>query len=233
MDLLFYPARAIDAGVWAGTLPAAEAARLPGAPLKIAGPHVVLMDRPAWNGTALTAPFAGISVLALGHGDTAIFLSAEAGRAAPACETPGANATAVPPTPAEAASPLPPLVPRRGRDRGADEVFVHACEELGPDLVRVARALLERIRATYDGALGQTDHPRKFVETPDNFWGVEVQPRRRAIKLIVRASEVRLLAAGLPYETERPPSYWAMRVRGDGDGDVETALKFLALARER
>jgi hypothetical protein len=226
MDLLFSPARAIDAGVWAGTLPAAEAARLPGAPLKITGPHVVLMERPAWNGAALSAPFAGVSVLALGKGDAAIFLSAEAGHAATARETPGATATAVQLAPAEA-----PALPRRNRDRGADEVFVHACEELGHDLVRVARALLERIRATQDGALGLTDHPRKFVETPDNFWGVEVQPRRRAIKLIVRTSEERLLAAGLPYEAERPPSYWAMRVHGDGD--VETALRFLALARER
>lgn len=221
MDVLFSPARVIDAGVWAGTLPAAQAARLPGAPLKIAGPHVVLMERPAWNGAALSAPFAGVSLLALGQGEAAIFLSADAGRAAAARETPATTA----------AIAVPPQVPRRHRDRGADETFVHACEELGPDMVRVARALVERIRDAHDGALGPTDHPRKFVETPDNFWGVEVQPRRRAIKLIVRASEERLLAAGLRYEAERPPAYWAMRVHADAD--VETALKFVALGRQR
>lgn len=218
MDVSFRQVRAIDAGVWAGRLAAAEAAKLPGAPLKIAGPHVVLVERPAWNGSALTAPFAGVSVLALGHRDEAIYLSAEAGCGAPARRAASAAVAEDAPT-------------SNPRDTGADETFIYQCDEIGSDMVRIARALMARIRATYDGALSQTDNPRKFVETPDNFWGVEIQPRKAAIKLIVRASEERMKASGLPYQSERPPAYWAMRVCGDRD--VESALRFLALAQER
>jgi hypothetical protein len=96
-------------------------------------------------------------------------------------------------------------------------------------MVRVGRALLTRIRALYDGALARAaGSPRLFVETPDNFWSVEIQPRRQAIKLVVRTTEEKLLRAGLPYDSERPPSYWAMKIVGDGD--VESALRFIALA---
>ncbi|MCE9524327.1 MAG: hypothetical protein K8S25_18050 [Alphaproteobacteria bacterium] len=67
----------------------------------------------------------------------------------------------------------------------------------------------------YPGVLAETENFKKFVETPDNFWGVEIQPRLGAIKLIVRADEERMKASGLAYQSDRPPSYWAMRVRED------------------
>jgi hypothetical protein len=80
--------------------------------------------------------------------------------------------------------------------------------------------------------LARTGSVRRFVETPDNFWGVEIQPRVGAIKLTVRAEEAKLKQAGLPYQSERPPSYFAIRsVRHDSD--VETAMTFLALAERR
>ena len=44
-----------------------------------------------------------------------------------------------------------------------------------------------------------------------------MQPRAVAIKLVVRTREDHLLRAGLPYEAERPPSYWAMKIYGDGE----------------
>lgn len=224
MDVSFRQVRAIEDGVWAGPLTAAEAARLPGAPLKIAGPHVLLLERPAWNGADLKAPFTGVSVLALGHGEVAIFLSTDAG--APT-HTAAAPPQAVAPDGGQdpAATPLPH---RRRRNTGDDEMFVYGLNEMGADMARIGRALLARIRATYDGALSHTGYPRKFVETPDNFWGVEIQPRRRAIKLTVRSSEERLKDSGLPYESERPPSYYAMRICEDRD--IETALKLLTFA---
>ena len=77
--------------------------------------------------------------------------------------------------------------------------------------------------------MAQTENFKKFVETPDNFWGVEIQPRVGAIKLIVRAEEAKLKQAGLAYQNDRPPNYWAMRVRDDRD--VEVALRFLAIAK--
>ena len=222
MDVSFGQVRAIDAGVWTGALSQGDAKRLPGAPLKIAGPHVLLLQRPAWDGQVLKAPFDGVSVLALGSGEAAIFLSAADARAA----TGDDHATTSPEAAAEA--PAPSLAPHRPGDTGDDEAFITELNEIGSDMARTGRALMTRIRAIHDGALARAASPRLFVETPDNFWSVEIQPRRQAIKLVVRTTEEKLLRAGLPYDSERPPSYWSMKIYGDGD--VETALEFLALA---
>jgi hypothetical protein len=233
MDVTFGEVRAVDTGVWTGPLSAVDAKRLPGAPLKIAGPHVVLLQRPAWDGAALKAPFENVSLLALGHGEAAIYLSAEAGARRAAA---GVIAAAPADAPAETATPITPEIatstpspsPRHPGDTGDDEAFIAGLDEIGSDMARVGRALLARIRALYDGALARAaGNPRLFVETPDNFWSVEIQPRRHAIKLVVRTTEEKLLGAGLPYDSERRPSYWAMKIYGDGD--VETALQFLAV----
>ena len=227
MQISFGPARVLDDGVWAGTLSEAEARRLPGAPLRSGGPHVVMLAAPAWNGAELRAPFDGVNVVALGAGETAIFLGVTA--AAPLtrarrAETRPARSTATAPQPA------PEAEQRTSEPVGAndDAAFVGECAQLGSEMERVAGALIARIRATHAGALKRQTNPRLFVETPDNFWSVEIQPRRSAIKLVVRTREDHLMRAGLPYEAERPPSYWAMKIYGDGE--IETALQFLAVA---
>ncbi len=228
MQISFGPARALDDGVWTGTLSEAEARRLPGAPLRSAGPHVVLLTAPAWNGAELRAPFDGVSVVALGAGERAIFLATAA--TAPACGPPSATkappANPAPPAPGPTPAPAPTAAePAATSD---DAAFVAECAQLGSEMERVAGALIARIRATHKGALKRQTNPRLFVETPDNFWRVEIQPRAVAIKLVVRTDEDALLRAGLPYQSERPPSYFAMKIYNDGD--IETALQFLAVA---
>jgi hypothetical protein len=106
---------------------------------------------------------------------------------------------------------------------------VAECAQLGSEMERVARALIARIRATYEGRLKRQTNPRLFVETPDNFWSVEIQPRAVAIKLVVRTDEDALLRAGLPVHSERPPSYWMMKVYGYGY--IEEALRFQAVSK--
>ena len=101
MHISFGPARVLDDGVWAGTLSEAEARRLPGAPLRSGGPHVVMLAAPAWNGAELRAPFDGVNVVALGAGETAIFL----GVTAPVARARGAEA---PPTRSAATAPRKP-----------------------------------------------------------------------------------------------------------------------------
>jgi hypothetical protein len=218
MDVSFGRVRALDAGVWVGTLKAAEAARLPGAPLKNTGPHVVPLDAAAWNGAELRAPFEGVRVAVLGAGDAAIYLSAAAAGTTHANGAPNAG------VPGEDAA----LPTQLQHGPGDDDAFVAALDEIGSDMARTGKALIARIRDRHAGALRRTPTPRLFVETPDNFWSVEVQPRRCAIKLVVRTSEERLLRAGLAYESERPPSYWAMKIYNDSN--IEAALRFLDTA---
>ncbi len=229
MQISFGPARALDDGVWTGTLSEAEARRLPGAPLLSSGPHVVMLTAPAWNGAELRAPFDGVSVVALGAGERAIFLSVTAA-AAPLAR---ASAAQTPPAgPAPAAPNTAPAADQTPTDAAAtndDAAFVAECAQLGSEMERVARALIARIRATYEGRLKRQTNPRLFVETPDNFWSVEIQPRAGAIKLVVRTDEYALLRAGLPVHSERPPSYWMMKVYGYGY--IEEALRFLAISK--
>lgn len=227
MHISFGPARVLDDGVWAGTLSQAEARRLPGAPLRSGGPHVVMLAAPAWNGAELRAPFDGVNVVALGAGETAIFLGVTA--TAPLARALGAERP-----PARSAATAPQPAPEAGQrtsehaDANDDAAFVAECAQLGSEMERVAGALIARIRASYAGRLKRQTNPRLFVETPDNFWSVEIQPRAGAIKLVVRTDEYALVRAGLPVHSERPPSYWAMKIYGDGD--IETALRFVAVA---
>jgi hypothetical protein len=229
MHISFGPARALDDGVWTGTLSETEARRLPGAPLRSRGPHVVQLTAPAWNGAELRAPFDGVSVVALGAGERAIFLATAS--AAPASGPPSAAkappANPAPPAPAPLAAPAPTATDAAATND--DAAFVAECAQLGSEMERVARALIARIRATHEGALKRQTNPRLFVETPDNFWSVEIQPRTGAIKLVVRTDEYALLRAGLPVHSERPPSYWMMKVYGYGY--IEEALRFVAVGK--
>lgn len=201
--LVFPDARAIDAGVWVGRATPEDLRRLPGAPLKIAGPHLVLLSEPVWTGRELRARVGGVTVVALGNGEAAVFLSATTEEPSPFGQT-------------------------TIGDAGDDNAFFGELAVLGSDMDRIGRALIARIRSRFAGALARTERPRRFVERPDNFWGIEIQRRAAALKLIVRAREERLAAAGLPYESERPPTYFAMTVRSDTD--MDPALRFLELA---
>lgn len=227
MHISFGPARALDDGVWTGTLSEVEARRLPGVPLRSAGPHVVMLTAPAWNGAELRAPFDGVSVVALGAGERAIFLAATAAAAplarASAAEATPTSAAPAAPTPA----PAPEQTPTEPTATNDDAAFVAECAQLGSEMERVAGAFIARIRASYAGRLKRQTNPRLFVETPDNFWSVEIQPRAGAIKLVVRTDEYALLRAGLPVHSERPPSYWSIKIHGDTN--IETALRFVAV----
>lgn len=163
MHISFGPARVLDDGVWAGTLSEAEARRLPGAPLRSGGPHVVMLAAPAWNGTELRAPFDGVNVVALGAGETAIFLGVTAAAplaSATNAKTPPARSAA---TAAEPEAEQRPSEPAAAND---DAAFVAECAQLGSEMERVAGALIARIRATHEGALKRQTNPRLFVETP-------------------------------------------------------------------
>lgn len=180
--------------------------------MRIAGPHVVLLDKPDWNGTDLRIALNAVSVLALGRDCEALFVSVGASDTT-AANPEGTSRTTVPAAPTAS---------------GNDALFLFALMELGSDLARIGAALMVRIRAIYPGALIPTEKPRRFIETPDNFWGIEVQPRKMMIKLIVRSSQERLRDCGLVYESERPPAYFSMRIQTDHD--IEPAMRFLELA---
>jgi hypothetical protein len=58
--------------------------------------------------------------------------------------------------------------------------------ELPPGLRDVGNLLLDQVRRRWAGELGLTQTPRKYVERPDNFWTVKIQPRVGTLALTVR-----------------------------------------------
>lgn len=179
-----------------------DAEHLPGAPIRVGGRHIVLLKEAAVEERELKAPMSAIQILALGDAREAIFIIDE--------------------------KPAPIPVRRLVQEKGDAAFLEKVGEEIGRERQRVATALLKRIRETYEGDLTPTENPRKFIESPDNFWAVEIQVRKEMLKFIIRANESVLSKSSIAYASERPPSYFYIKVAEDRD--IETALRFLALA---
>ncbi|MEU2614132.1 hypothetical protein ABZ570_21485 [Micromonospora sp. NPDC007271] len=76
--------------------------------------------------------------------------------------------------------------------------------ELPPDLRHLGEPLLAGVRERWPGNLNATASGR-FVETPDNFWTVKIQPRDKSLRLTVRGEPARLGAfAELGLKRDRP-----------------------------
>jgi hypothetical protein len=78
--------------------------------------------------------------------------------------------------------------------------------ELPPGLRSLGTTLLAEVRARWTGSLTRTKTTRKFVEKPDNFWTVTIQPRVQSLALTVR---------GEPRQYER---FSALEVKADQHG---------------
>ena len=50
------------------------------------------------------------------------------------------------------------------------------------------RQLLSAVRASYPGTLRLAPKSGKFVETPDNFWTIRIQPRDESFRITLRGN---------------------------------------------
>jgi len=64
-----------------------------------------------------------------------------------------------------------------------DKRFIH---DLPSSLTHVGILLLRTVRQEFRGRLRYYQPSNEYVETPDNFWAVQIQPRLEAIKITVR-----------------------------------------------
>jgi len=85
-------------------------------------------------------------------------------------------------TVSESAEPPQPAAPVAA-PRGGD---AHFLENLPSELRSLGEALLSAIRSHFAGQLRFHPKSRKYVETPDNFWTVTIQPRVRALQITIR-----------------------------------------------
>jgi hypothetical protein len=78
--------------------------------------------------------------------------------------------------------------------RGAATGDADFLAQLPPSLKELGDVLLASIRRHWMGDLRASPSGR-FVETPDNFWTVKIQPRDGSLRLTVRGEPERLAAA--------------------------------------
>jgi len=73
--------------------------------------------------------------------------------------------------------------PRCSAPQNGDALFL---SQLTPELTQLGISLLQFVRADSPGPL--VFHPRssKYVESPDNYWTVRIQPRDRSLRITVR-----------------------------------------------
>ncbi len=127
---------------------------------------------------------------------------------------------------AEAPPPNAPVATPRGGD-------AHFLENLPPELHPLGQSLLAAVRNHFAGQLKFHPKSRKYVETPDNFWTVTIQPRVRALQITIRGEPESFRK---PQRLELKPdmkSYSAFKVRGEQDLDEALAIIRQAGARGR
>lgn len=85
--------------------------------------------------------------------------------------------------------------------RSGDQEFL---AELPSSLRSLGSTLLAEVRKRWPGGLKSTPSGR-FIETPDNFWTVKIQPRDKSLRLTVRGEPERLGGvAELGLRADRP-----------------------------
>ena len=66
-----------------------------------------------------------------------------------------------------------------------DENFLNNLAKV-PTIESIGKKLLSRIRKRYSGSLRYYEASGRYVETPDNFWTIKIQPRDKSLSMTVR-----------------------------------------------
>lgn len=199
-----------------------DARHIPGAPLRVSGRHVLLAENGVITEGDVRVRMSSLRILALGDVDEGVLVFGER-------ESSGALSQS---NHEQMVGEKELKVNSNSSSRSGDDEFLMIATSVSPDLARISSALIARIREKYLGELAATaGNGKKFVETPDNFWAVEVQNRKCALKIIIRSTESLLKKSGIEYKSERPPSYFYVKV--ENDNDIKKALDFISLADKR
>ena len=96
-----------------------------------------------------------------------------------------------------------------------DRQFISALGELPDDTRKAGEAILLQVRQHFPGDLRAVS-PRRFQETPDNFWFITVQPRDESLSITVRGLPNRFNVHRLKLIEDRKP-YSRFKVKGMSD----------------
>lgn len=127
---------------------------------------VVFVGRPSYDGGAHSLQFDLDSAVLLNLGNTfeAVFIDSRDKDVAQSQQT--------------------SEVPAR-RESAGDRRFLEELKSLPESQRKLGEQLLAAVRREYPGELVYHQKSGKFVESPDNFWVVRIQPRARSLRIVV------------------------------------------------
>ncbi|RME60326.1 hypothetical protein D6779_02395 [Candidatus Parcubacteria bacterium] len=159
-------AQRLDERVWKARLSPAEA-KIFGSGANTYGSIsiVLLTEQPDFNEEQSSLSFdpASVQILNLGMTDQAVFIAAS-----------------------EEQQQVNMQGSHHAEERDTTRGDAKFLSELPPQLQTLGRKLLSDIRKYFPGELKYYPRSRKFVETPDNFWTVRIQPRDKSLRITVR-----------------------------------------------
>jgi hypothetical protein len=163
MKVVIEHAEAAARGLWLADVRAEQLLRLSTSPLQIGRRHVVLVSGAFFKeeSSQLEFDLGAATVLNLGKGTEAIFVDADLSSAS-----------------------VSSLMKTANRAFG-DSAFRDALDKLPVELCAVGTLLLTEVRKHFVGELKFYPASKKFVETPDNFWVVRIQPRDGSLRVVV------------------------------------------------
>jgi len=88
--------------------------------------------------------------------------------------------------PCQSVTPSNETATREGEYAGGDEQFLRGLRALPQRVRDVGRELLAEIRAEFGGGLKYHPISKSYVQTPDKFWAVRIQPEDRSLRIVVR-----------------------------------------------
>jgi hypothetical protein len=80
------------------------------------------------------------------------------------------------------------LIATTKKQSDGDVHFLAELKQLPDSQKKVGETILSEIRKEYPGELIFHEKSGKFVESPDNFWVVRVQPRAKSLRIVVYGS---------------------------------------------
>lgn len=203
-------------GVWRAELAPSAIQRLGKAENSIGENSVLLISDPLYQsaGRELRFRLENTTVLNVGTTSRAIFLSAGQAKTGAAEEDAAASHGAEAATQGTSVGDYGP----------GDHKFLASLKEVPVPIRETGQELLSRIRQKFPGDLRPYDQ-RRFINAPDNFWGVQIQIRKQMLKISVRGVPDRFPATGLRVWLDRPPVYSAFKL--ERASQVDDAMRII------
>lgn len=114
--------------------------------------------------------------------------------------------------------------------RGDEADFLRALRDAPQSVGDLGQVFIAEVRRHFQGRLERSESGR-FIETPDNFWTVKIQPRDRSLAITVRGRPGQLPSpSGLELKPDRP-TYSRFKI--EREDQIPAAIEVLRAAPRR